>query len=128
MLCQEFGLMPKLSKSTTLVAAAALAMTASLAGAATTGGVIPAGMPQAGAPQVRLAANICGWYAIFQCARSPNKLGGPGRTINTNNYPNFAPGWFCRVIGPMGSRTEAQFTVNRGSVYSGGQGYVKNGC
>jgi hypothetical protein len=114
-------------RTTVATAAAALAMTASLAVAAN-GTTTPAASPTEGAPRLQLAANICGWYAIFQCARSPNKLGGPGRSINTNNYPNFTPGWFCRVMGPFGSRTEAQFTVNRSSVYSGSQGYVKNGC
>jgi hypothetical protein len=119
--------MHRISKVLAGTVVAGLAMSASLAGAANGDGLATRA-PAFGEPRMQLAANICGWYAIFQCARSPNNVGGPGRTINTNNYPNFAPGWFCRVLGPFGSRTEAQFSVNRGSVYNGGQGYVKNGC
>jgi hypothetical protein len=118
--------MPKISTGLAGTALVALTMTAGLASAANSDGST-ARAPTVGEPRIQLAANICGWYAIFQCARSPNALGGPGRTINTNNYPNFTPGWFCRVIGPD-SKAATSNTLERGKVYNGGQGYMKSGC
>jgi hypothetical protein len=66
-------------------------------------------------------AQACGWYAIFQCAKS-SRVGGPGRLIWTSDYPNFRPGWWCRVMGPYGSRGEA---VDAADEYGG---YAKRAC
>lgn len=66
-------------------------------------------------------AQACGWYAVFQCAKNPN-LGGPGYVIVTNNFPNFRPGWYCKVLGPFGSQGEAAQMARR---YGG---YAKSGC
>ena len=118
--------MSKVSKGLAGAVVMVLTMTAGLAGAANSDGSTGRA-PTLGAPRIQLAANICGWYAIFQCARSPNALGGPGRTINTNNYPNFAPGWFCRVVGPD-TKAATFNSLERGKLYNGGQGYMKSGC
>lgn len=66
-------------------------------------------------------AQACGWYAIFQCAKS-RRVGGPGRVIRTSDYPNFRAGWYCRVMGPFGSRGQA---VDRADEFGG---YAKSAC
>jgi len=66
-------------------------------------------------------AQECGWYAIFQCAKS-RRVGGPGRVIWTSDFPNFRPGWFCRVMGPFSSRVQA---VDRAEEFGG---YAKSAC
>lgn len=66
-------------------------------------------------------AQACGWYAIFECAKNP-RVGGPGRLIDTSDYPNFRPGWYCRVMGPFGSRGQA---LRRANSFGG---YVKSAC
>lgn len=66
-------------------------------------------------------AQACGWYAIFQCAKNPG-VGGPGRLIYTSDYPNFRPGWYCRVMGPFGDRGRA---VRRARRFGG---YAKSAC
>jgi hypothetical protein len=65
-------------------------------------------------------AQACGWYAIFACARNRG-VTGPGRTIYTSDYPNFRPGYYCKVMGPF-SRGEA---VSRANAYGG---YAKSAC
>jgi hypothetical protein len=74
--------------------------------------------PAEGSYQV---AQACGWYAIFQCARNSG-VGGPGRTIWTSDFPNFRPGWFCRVMGPFGTQGEAARTARTFG------GYAKSAC
>lgn len=66
-------------------------------------------------------AQACGWYAIFQCGKNPN-LGGPGYVIVTNDFPNFRPGWYCKVLGPFGTQWEAANTARQGG------GYAKSAC
>ena len=68
-------------------------------------------------------AQACGWYAVFQCDHK-SSVGGPGYVVWTSNYPNFRPGWYCRVMGPFGSQGEAAATAR---VY-GNQGYPKSAC
>ena len=85
------------------------------------------------APGVRLAQN-CDWYASMLCSRSAGEAqrwsrnNGVGYVVNTssNDYPNFAAGYFCVVEGPM-SQGRAQATANS---YRGisPQAYVKNSC
>jgi hypothetical protein len=116
------------SKALAGFAVAALIAGGASGSLAATGGApaaSPAPLPE-GSYQV--AANFCGWYAIFECSRSRGGIPGPGRVINTNNYPNFAPGYFCRVVGPFDTRIEALNSSERGKVYNGGRGYVKRGC
>lgn len=80
------------------------------------------------APQVQPPAAVdshlqlasCGWYAIISCGRHPG-VRGPGRVIWTSDYPNFAPGHYCNVIGPS-SYSRAMSNANR---YGG---YSKSAC
>jgi hypothetical protein len=67
------------------------------------------------------AANACGYYAVFQCAKSAN-LSGPGYTIATNNFDTFRPGYYCRVLGPFNSQSKAK-AAGRAA-----KSYVKFGC
>ena len=96
-------------------------------------GIEPARTAPRPAEGVRVAQN-CGWYAIMLCSRSGGEAQrwsrnhGVGYVVNTssNDYPNFASGWFCVVEGPMG-QGRAQATANG---YRGisPQAYVKNAC
>ena len=76
------------------------------------------GTPSAGG---KGTTGACGWYAIFQCARTSN-VGGPGRVIRTSDFPNFNPGWFCRVTGPFSSQGQATRRANQNG------GYAKLAC
>jgi hypothetical protein len=66
-------------------------------------------------------AQACGWYAVFECDHS-RSLGGPGYVIWTSNYPNFRPGWYCKVMGPFDSQGEASGAARRNG------GYAKSAC
>lgn len=66
-------------------------------------------------------AQACGWYAIFQCDRNGNP-GGPGYTIYTSDFPNFSPGWHCKVMGPFENRSAAVRAANQNG------GYAKSAC
>ena len=79
-------------------------------------------------------AQACGWYAISVCTRG---RGGAGRAANTYGgyvidsssaeYPNFSPGWYCAVDGPMGKRAANQ--RKREMRQDGASSaYIKNGC
>jgi len=67
------------------------------------------------------SAQLCGWFAVFQCAHNTG-VGGPGRLISTDAFPNFRPGWFCRVMGPFNNQGEAVRTARAFG------GYAKAGC
>jgi len=79
-------------------------------------------------------AQACGWYAIMLCSRSRGEAqrwsnnNGVGYVVDTssNRYPNFAPGYYCVVEGPMG-QGRAQSTANSYRDISR-QAYVKNAC
>lgn len=89
--------------------------------------VATAGHAQAPSPDTSRAgqrfelAQACGWYAIFQCGKNAN-LGGPGYVIVTNDFPNFRPGWYCKVLGPYGTQGEAAYVARQGG------GYAKSAC
>ena len=91
--------------------------------AATTGeDTVPMTQPSSADKPVQLAANYCSWYAIFQCARQSYGLRGPGYVIHTNDYPNFRPGFWCKVTGPYDQSWRAQQDASRWG------GYIKRGC
>ncbi len=76
----------------------------------------------------------CGWYAISACSPSHAEAQnfasqhGTGYVINTSSpeFPNFRPGYFCVVNGPM-SYGAANSTVARLRRVSP-TAYAKNGC
>ncbi len=86
----------------------------------------------AGPANVRMA-QAC-WYAIMACSPSRSEANrwssshGVGRVINTSSdeFPNFTPGYYCVVEGPM-SQSEAQSTARS---YRGisPTSYAKSGC
>lgn len=61
----------------------------------------------------------CGWYAILQCSESERQANrwsrrhGVGTVIDTSSgeFPNFRPGFYCVVIGPL-RRGEALDTAD----------------
>lgn len=67
------------------------------------------------------SASACGYYAVFQCAKTAN-LSGPGYVIFTNQISGFRPGYFCKVLGPFSSQGKAK------AAGRAGQSYVKYGC
>jgi len=86
----------------------------------------------AGPANIRMA-QAC-WYAIMACSPSHAEANrwsnshGVGRVINTSSdeFPNFTPGYYCVVEGPM-SQGEAQSTARS---YRGisPTAYAKSGC
>jgi hypothetical protein len=94
------------------------------------------GQPAATSPKnenIRVVQR-CGWYAIYSCSRSrreaqriADEFGG--RVINTSRdeYPNFQPGYFCTVDGPM-SRSEAMRTAARLRATVARDAYAKSAC
>ena len=78
-------------------------------------------------------AQAC-WYAIMLCSKSRAEAtrwsnnNGIGYVINTSSdeFPNFTPGYYCVVEGPMG-QSRAQSTANG---YRGisPTAYAKRGC
>lgn len=74
----------------------------------------------------------CGWYAIYRCSKSYAAAdewannSGLGYVIDTDEYDNFRPGWYCVVEGPM-SRNRAQKAVRDNRDISH-DGYAKYGC
>ena len=105
--------------STAVATLAALSCLAGVSAAAPASSDDPAkAVRPAGSYQV---AQACGWYAIFSCARNRG-VTGPGRTIHTDNYPNFRPGYYCKVMGPFRTRGEA---AARADDYGG---YAKSAC
>ena len=90
--------------------------------------------PKASAEANVRVAQACGWYAIMLCSTSRGEAArwsnshGVGRVIDTTSerYPNFRPGYYCVVEGPM-SRGAAVGTANS---YRGisPTAYAKNAC
>ena len=81
-------------------------------------------------------AQACGWYAIASCGRSLraaqqfSRRMGVGYVLDTSShsFPNFRPGFFCVVSGPM-SRSRA-LGMAREWRYEGlaPDAYAKNAC
>jgi hypothetical protein len=83
-------------------------------------------------------AQACGWYAIYMCSRNAREAENwtyqreaiDSFTIHTSlaQYPNFAPGWFCAVDGPM-DRTLAVAKARLMREYgTAPMAYAKNAC
>ncbi|MCB1418469.1 MAG: hypothetical protein KDJ74_05485 [Notoacmeibacter sp.] len=82
---------------------------------------------------------LCGWYVVLGCTRDEYKserllekvrgivLPGSAGTqkIESSDYPNFNPGFFCVVDGPFDSQIRAE-NVHWGDVVP--KAYVKQGC
>jgi hypothetical protein len=87
------------------------------------------------APPIAPSPRSCGWYAIAYCSQSyaaAQDKTGPfsGYVINTsdtNRYPNFRPGWYCVVQGPMG-RDQALSVARRMNAMGAGSAYAKSSC
>jgi hypothetical protein len=85
-----------------------------------------------GGAKIRVA-QAC-WYAIMACstsraeANSWSNRNGVGRVINTSSdeFPNFTPGYYCVVEGPMG-QGQAQATARSYRRISP-TSYAKSGC
>jgi hypothetical protein len=80
-------------------------------------------------------AQACGWYAIMHCgspasARQFVARTGAGRIINTSReaYPNFQPGYFCVVQGPMDRGTALSIAASWRSAGYSPTAYAKNAC
>ena len=77
-------------------------------------------------------AEACGWYAISACSRnynaaqrSANAYGG--NVVNTDNFENFAGGYFCAVVGPK-TQGAAQITAQRMRSRGAYDAYIKYSC
>lgn len=80
-------------------------------------------------------AGACGWYAILLCstdfnaAQRWNSANNAGHVINTGSgqFPNFRPGFFCAVIGPVDKGSADAFAA-QWRVNGAPTAYVKNAC
>lgn len=82
---------------------------------------------------------LCGWYVVLGCERDEYKaerllekvrgivLPGSAGTqkIESSDYPNFNPGFFCVVDGPFESEVRAD-NVHWNDMVP--KAYVKQGC
>lgn len=67
----------------------------------------------------RASDGSCGWYAVLTCSKSEREANrwsrrhGVGTVVDTSSdeFPNFRPGFYCVVIGPM-RRGEALDTAD----------------
>ena len=80
-------------------------------------------------------AQACGWYAIMHCgnaasARNYANRTGAGRVINTtsNAYPNFQPGYYCVVQGPMDRGSALNTAASWRNAGFSPTAYAKNAC
>jgi hypothetical protein len=60
-------------------------------------------------------------------ARAANRYGGYVIDTSSEAYPNFRPGWYCAVEGPMNKRAanNRKFQMQDEGARSA---YIKNGC
>lgn len=68
----------------------------------------------------------CGWFAIFQCAKSYKGARRANRSItrrivNTNRVPGWRNGWYCGIKGHY-PKSQARRVARRKG------GYIKYGC
>jgi hypothetical protein len=80
-------------------------------------------------------AQACGWYAIYVCSRSRGEAQrwanrNTGRVINTSRarYPNFQPGYYCTVEGPMGRSAALANAARWRRSGASPTAYAKNAC
>ena len=82
---------------------------------------------------VRVAESTC-WYVVLYCKKSKSdvenwkQLNG-GEVINTSSdeFPGFAPGFYCAVVGPLKSRAGAQSEAAQWRKRASPDAYVKDG-
>jgi hypothetical protein len=96
-----------------------------------------AGAAWRGPPVPAVSDTPCGWYVVFMCSRavreaqywSDQREAISSFVIETGPAtPNFAPGWFCAVDGPM-SRPDALARAEEiRSWGSAPEAYAKNSC
>ncbi len=88
--------------------------------------------PRIAGDTVRMAQRGC-WYAIYYCGQGRSQAQvwanhNRGRVIDTSSdeFPNFAPGHYCVVDGPMdqGSAQSAAARMRR----SAPTAYAKSAC
>lgn len=83
-------------------------------------------------PAYVTSAQACGWYAISVCstnygeAQQGADLYG-GYVVNTDDYENFAGGYFCSVVGPK-TKQAAQVTARRMRERGARTAYIKYTC
>jgi hypothetical protein len=86
---------------------------------------------------VRVAESTC-WYVVLYCKKSQSdvenwKQPNGGEVINTSSdeFPGFAPGFHCAVVGPLKSRAGAQSEAAQWRKRASSDAYVKDsgsGC
>ena len=77
-------------------------------------------------------SQACGWYAISSCSRSydgaqegAEQYGG--YVINTDDFRDFAGGYYCSVIGPK-NKEAASITAERMRDRGAYDAYIKHSC
>lgn len=108
--------------------ALALTMAAGIVGSVL---CISGGTPAVAAP------GGCGWYVVFICAREAReaKAWSDGHeaidsfVLRTDaRTPNFAPGWFCAVAGPMDRAAAVARAAEVRDWGAAPSAYAKNSC
>lgn len=114
-----------------LIISAVLAAAPITASAEVGGRAAPSATAPAGSYQV---AQACGWYAISVCSRSrgaarraANTHGGYVIDSGSDEFPNFRPGWWCAVNGPM-SRRRALRRADDMRYEGARSAYAKSAC
>jgi hypothetical protein len=86
------------------------------------------------ADTVRMAQSAC-WYAVYFCSRNQGEASRwardrrhPGSVLNTSSdeFPNFAPGYYCVADGPMGQRAAQNAAARARNVAP--TSYAKSAC
>lgn len=77
-------------------------------------------------------AQACGWYAISVCSRSYQAAergarSYGGQVVNTDDFENFAGGYFCAVVGPK-TKSAAEVTALRMRSRGAYTAYIKHSC
>jgi hypothetical protein len=83
-------------------------------------------------PFFSTVAQACGWYAISVCSRNyqgaeiaSERYGG--RVVDTDDFENFAGGYFCAVVGPK-TKEAAEITAYRMRSRGAYDAYIKHSC
>ena len=74
----------------------------------------------------------CGWYAISACSRDYSDAEDAadtygGYVVNTDDYENFAGGYYCSVVGPK-TKHAAGITARRMRQRGAYDAYIKYSC
>jgi hypothetical protein len=82
-------------------------------------------------------AEPCGWYVVFVCSREAReaKAWSDGHeaiesfVLKTDaRHPNFAPGWFCAVSGPVDRAAAVARAAEVRDWGAAPSAYAKNSC